>query len=445
MNFFRFFSLLFFILFAQILKAQQSPINGPMLGYNSDTETVLWIQTKQAAKVAIEYYPVNSPNNKQKSGDVLTQAEDAFVAKIAIKNLQAATDYAYIVYLDDKAITFETPNVFHTQSLDNEHDFSVATGSCACLRDKSSKSKKSRYNVASGYHIYKSIAHQHPDYMVWLGDNIYLRNGEWQSKEGVCYRYTHTRSLPQMQPLLRNTHHIATWDDHDYGANNGNLYSKSKDFALDGFNLFWANPETHPKNESGIYFNYRIADAEFFMTDDRYFRVPDTAKDDGNKHFLGKNQLEWLLNGLEKSDANFKIVAIGTQLLNPNEEPRKESYWRSYRKEAEYLLAEIKRRKINGVLFLTGDVHYTMLSRMDSKDFYPFYDLTVSAFTSIQNPFFGTKNPLKVKGTFLWEHNYALLKFSGKGENRSLNMEVRNKFGIRKWKKSIMAKELKVG
>jgi alkaline phosphatase D len=298
--------------------------------------------------------------------------------------------------------------------------------------------------MASGYGIYKRIAKQKLDYMLWMGDNIYLRNGEWNSFEGVCYRYTHTRSLPQMQPLLRATHHIATWDDHDYGMNNGNALSEGRDFALRGFQEFWKNPPTHPEKEKGLYYNYRVGDAEFFLTDDRLCRSPDTMPDGPDKAFLGKVQVEWLLEGLEKSDAHFKIIGVGTQVLNQNLHPRKEGYWKDYRTEATYLLSEIRRRKIEGVLFLTGDVHHTVLSKMETPGFYPLYDLTVSGFTSIQNPFFGRKNGLKVLGTFTWVHNFCVMKFIGSGENRRLRIEIRNKIGARIWKREIFANSLRV-
>ena len=56
--------------------------------------------------------------------------------------------------------------------------------------------------------------------MLWLGDNIYTREVDFYSLSGYQKRYTHTRNIKEMQPLLSNTHHYAIWDDHDYGPNN---------------------------------------------------------------------------------------------------------------------------------------------------------------------------------------------------------------------------------
>ena len=54
---------------------------------------------------------------------------------------------------------------------------------------------------------------KNPDFMLWLGDNTYLRESDWNSRTGFIKRYPHTRALSELQPLLASTHHYATWDD----------------------------------------------------------------------------------------------------------------------------------------------------------------------------------------------------------------------------------------
>ena len=416
-----------------------------MPGYNTDTETLIWLQSKPFdADIQLKYRKKGSTDEMKSTPVFHTEKSKAYSVKIPIQSLMPATKYEYQVWLNGKLFPFADTLSFSTQpSGHTEYDFCMATGSCACLRDNNSVSPTKHYQSGSGYHIFKAIAKQKPDYMMWLGDNIYVRNGEHRNTDGFNYRYTHTRSLPQMQPLLACTQHFATWDDHDYGTNNGDLTSSSRDVALESFNTFWANPATHPQDKKGLFYQYDIADATFFMTDDRTFRSPETQKDDKDKHFLGQEQLEWLLLGLEKSQANFKFVAVGSQVLNNNTLQVKEGYAKDYNTELQYLLSEIKRRKINGVIFLSGDVHHTILNKMTSADFYPLYDITVSAFTSFQNPGLGTKNPYKVKGTLVWEHNFAMLRFSGKGADRQMQIEIRNKLGIKRWKRVIKASDLR--
>jgi len=418
-----------------------------MLGYNTENEIMLWVQTKTAAKIQYKYWEKGQMLAPNFSEVQETQQANAFSVKTLLQNLKPQTTYEYAVLVDGKMIVEPKWREFKTQALQNQIiDFKVATGSCANIRDKSLKLEgwEKSLNTAWGYSIFNAIAKRKPDYMIWLGDYIYLRNKEYESLAGFHYRYTYTRSYPKMQNLLKVPNHLATWDDHEYNLNNGNKNSSSKDFAKEAFETFWCNPPSHPQGKKGIYFNYRISDAEFFLTDDRYFRSPDDEKDEGEKTFFGKEQLDWLVESLKKSEANFKIICVGTQVLNTNQNMRGEGYMKMYPTEYNYFMNQIIQNKIEGVMFLTGDVHHSVLSKYQPEGFYPLYDWTVSAFTSIINPFFAKKNKRKVWGTFYGAHNFGEMSFSGTGESRTMRISVRNKWGWKVWKRDIRASDLKI-
>ena len=75
--------------------------------------------------------------------------------------------------------------------------------------------------------------------MIWLGDNIYLREVDWYPAFGILARNTHTRSLPEMQPLLASTHHYAIWDDRlHFTSTTALIFIKG---TLET-SLFWGNP-----------------------------------------------------------------------------------------------------------------------------------------------------------------------------------------------------------
>jgi alkaline phosphatase D len=74
--------------------------------------------------------------------------------------------------------------------------------------------------------------------MVWMGDNIYLREADWSAESSIFRRYTHTRSHPLLQKLLGSTHHYATWDDHDYGPNNSDRSLWNKKITTTPLNFF---------------------------------------------------------------------------------------------------------------------------------------------------------------------------------------------------------------
>ena len=111
--------------------------------------------------------------------------------------------------------------------------------------------------------------------MLWLGDNVYLREVDWWSEEGIAYRYGHNRAEPALQPLLAAVPHYATWDDHDYGPNNSDRSYVLKGAALETFTRYWPAAARGLPGVPGVFTQFQWGDVEFFLLDDRYHRAPE--------------------------------------------------------------------------------------------------------------------------------------------------------------------------
>lgn len=276
--------------------------------------------------------------------------------------------------------------------------------------------------------------------MLWLGDNTYLREADWNSRTGFINRYSHTRALPELQPLLASTHHYAIWDDHDYGPNDSDGSFWLKKTASEVFKLFWGNPNYDVTGKGGITGVFQWGDLDFFLLDNRYHRT-------SNKNFteprqmLGKEQIDWLINALSFSQAPFKFIAIGGQVLSTG--AVYENY-ATYPKERKYLLDKIREAKIEGVVFLNGDRHHTILSKMqENEKVYPMYDLTCSPLTSGTNSDDESYNVFGMKETLVSVHNFGMLHITGPSKDRALTIEIFDKDGQPMWTKSIKASDLK--
>jgi alkaline phosphatase D len=173
--------------------------------------------------------------------------------------------------------------------------------------------------------------------------------------------------------------------------------------------------------------------------DDRWFKSPNKRKT-GKREILGEAQLEWLINSLCYSQATFKFVVIGGQVLNS---ATVHENYSNYPEERKKLLEAIMAEKIPGVIFLTGDRHYTSLSKMNREGTYPLYDLTISPLTSGTYQMRDEVNDFIVQETYLSERNFGLLKLVGKGNERKLIIEVFSWDGKKAWEKEIYAKDLK--
>lgn len=435
--------LLFACLFiiSNLLFAQQSLLqSGPMVGYSEMKEVSLWIQTKAEAKVKIGYWEKDFPKTKFYTKEYLTSDKLAFSTKLIADQVSHGKKYQYEVYINSKLLKFNYPLEFQSQTLFqhrfNAPDFSFALGSCTYIND--SLDDRPGTPFGGGYEIFNSIYQKKPNFMLWLGDNLYLREPDWNSRTGIYKRYTHARSLPELQPMLANMHHYAIWDDHDYGPNDCDRSFWNKNITEEAFNAFWCNPNTNVTGKGGITGTFVWNDCQFFMMDDRWFRSPN-RRNNIEKSYLGEEQLNWLIDALTFSKATFKFICVGGQVLNPV--VTKENY-SIYKEELSQLLGAIEEAKIPGVIFFSGDRHHTEITKLPRNNAYPLYDITVSPLLSRVNDR-NEANYLREEGTIVREKNFGVVNIVGEPENRTLKITIFNAKGDALWTREIKAKELK--
>jgi alkaline phosphatase D len=426
----------------QVSRSQAKPGNeglqsGPMVGYEDMLEVMVWVQTKGSALVEMRYWDVAAPDVKYSSNNVYTAAP-AYTAKCIADQVQPGKTYHYEIRIGKKALALPYPTTFKTQPLwqyrTDPPAFSFATGSCAYVNEAVYDRPKP---YGSNYQIFNKIFDQKPDFMVWLGDNVYLREPDWNTRTGMVHRYTHSRSLPELQPLLASTAHYAIWDDHDYGPNDSDGTWVNKEMAWEVFRDFWCNPTFGVNDQKGCTTMFQYNDAEFFLLDNRYFRTPNHCKT-CERTSLGKEQLEWFIGALAASRAPFKFVAIGGQVLTTDN--HEESAFFLFPAERDSIISRIERENIKGVIFLTGDKHFTELSAVKNKVGNWMYDLTSSALTSgaFADAANKTTNDYRVPGTIVAENNFAMLRFSGPRLARELAISVYNAQGKEMWTKTIL-------
>ena len=435
--------LLFACLFiaSQLLFAQQSLLqSGPMVGYAEMKEVSLWIQTKTEAKVKIAYWEKGIPQIKFYTKEYLTSDQNAFSIKLIADQVSQGKKYQYEVYINNKLLKFNYPLEFQSQTLFqyrfNAPDFSFALGSCTYIND--TLDDKPGMPFGGGYKIFNSIYQKKPSFMLWLGDNLYLREPDWGSRTGIYKRYTHARSLPELQPMLANMHHYAIWDDHDYGPDDADRSFWNKKITEEAFNSFWCNPNTNITGQGGITGTFVWNDCQFFMMDNRWFRSPNRLMNT-ERVFLGAEQISWLIDALSFSKATFKFICVGGQVLNPVKTKENYSY---YEEELDKLLSAIEEAKISGIIFFSGDRHHTEITKLPRNNAYPLYDITVSPLLSRVNQW-NEDNHLREEGTDVREKNFGVVNVEGEPENRKLKITIFNAKGDSLWTKQIKAKELK--
>lgn len=434
-----------YLLAAGLLCAQKVGLrSGPMLGYAQLREVAIWLQTTGPAAVQIEYADTAQPKIIYRTPVIRTESLTAYTATFRIGPLLPGRVYRYAVLFNGKAVKLPYPTYFRTlpqwRWRSAPPDFRFVIGSCSYINDSLYDRPGTPYG--GEYEIFTAITAQKPDFMLWLGDNIYLREADWNSRSGILYRYTHTRSLPDLQPLLALCPHYAIWDDHDFGPNDSDRGFWARDIAREAFTLFWANPSYGvPSAPEGITTFFEWGDADFFLLDNRTYRAPN-KRTTGTRTMFGSAQLEWLIDALKSSHATFKFVASGSQILNPTG-----GYENliNFPQERELLLKRIEEEKITGVIFLTGDRHFSEISQLTLPNGQKVYDITSSPLTA--GPFTAAeerdRNPLRVATTLTPQRNFLLLSISGPERERVLTITAYSSKGERLWTHSISARELR--
>ncbi|MBL7788374.1 MAG: alkaline phosphatase family protein [Chitinophagales bacterium] len=403
----------------------QSLKNGPMLTYLAMRETAIWVQTDKEAEVQMRYWKINNPQEKFLSKKVDTKHESAYTATLTTSLLDLDTEYGYEILINQKVMKSYPNQKFKTNKIwrwrTDAPDFSFLTGSCNYVNDTAYDRPGKSYG--GDHHIFTNMAKESSNFMLWLGDNVYLREADYDSKSGIQYRYTHTRALPELQELLRATHHYAIWDDHDYGPNDAIGTYQLKDVTLQTFKDFFPSNHYGVANGQGITSYFEWSDCAFYLLDDRWFRT--TKGKDGA--MLGQEQLSWLIESLKSSEARFKFIAVGSQILNSAKVKENHS---NYENEHASLLRQLDENNIKGVIFLTGDRHNSEISKFTTSDGDIFHDLTISPLTSGSTANPNEPNTLRVEGSYIGgKRNYALIQVVGNKAERRVEVIYKDKDG----------------
>lgn len=431
-------------------------VAGPMAGHRDARSTVLWVQADAAAWLQIEYWVEAAPGQVRRSAPVKLTADEDFATQVTLTGLQPGTSYNYRVLLNGREARVPESLRFRTEALwqwrhhsflpaqgHTPPDFTLAFGSCVYVNeppyDRSLAPTGKPYGGST--QIFASIAAKKPDFMLWLGDNTYLREADYASPSGMAYRFRHDRALPDLQPLLRTGHHYAIWDDHDFGPNDSNSSFTYKATSLALFKRYWANGSWGQPEVPGIFRSVSLNDVDVFLMDGRYHRDADGAQGLPGKTLFGAAQLRWLQNALLASTARFKVIAAGNQMIK-DVPPRIEG-WSNFPEERRAFFDWLAANRVNGVVFLSGDRHHTELNRLERPGAYPLHDFTCSPLTSgVHAPARHEDMSRTDADTVVNQHNFCTLEFAGSWAERRMVMKSFDATGRELWKRDVAANEL---
>ncbi len=415
-------------------------VAGPMAGPAEMRAITLWLQADAAAQASVDYWPLEDAGARRRSASAPLDAETQFTAHLRLTDLKPGTGYGYQLMLNgkpaSKVLTLRTQQLWQWRT--DAPDFTVLAGSCNYgnepVFDRPGKPYGDRHD------IFNLMAAQKPDLTLWLGDNLYYREVDFSSAEGMAYRWAHERKQPHLQELLQTGSHAATWDDHDYGPDNSQSSFVHKATALQLQQRYWANPSYGMPGTPGAFTVFSFGDADIFMLDNRWYR-DDPKLPDPRRAMLGETQTRWLKNALLHSTARFKLIAAGSQMLHKS---RRGESWQDYPAERDDFMKFLADTKVTGVMFLSGDVHRSELTRIERPGLYPLHDLTCSAMTAgvYVDESLRVRENLVPGTVVMGERNFCRIRFEGNRAERRMAISVITVDGKTQWTHLISAADL---
>ena len=295
-----------------------------------------------------------------------------------------------------------TPDTAKTAAM---ADFTIAFGSC---------NDQDRVNV-----LWPFILDSKPDVWIWGGDNVYadtdnmtlLRANYRQVYEDTAYAR-----------LRASTHIMGTWDDHDYGENDGGVsFAAKAESKMELLRFLDASEEDERYDRPGVYYSEVFTVQEktinIIILDTRYFRTGLTASINPDKRYkpneygegtiLGVEQWAWLRREFERG-SDYNIVMSSVQVLSGE---HGYETWGNFPHELDALLDLIAAYPESRTILLSGDRHIAEISAIEVPRYpYPVYDFTASGMTHAYTSFTGEPNKQRI-GDVFHQKNFGLLTF----------------------------------
>jgi alkaline phosphatase D len=251
--------------------------------------------------------------------------------------------------------------------------------------------------------------------------------------------YQQLAAQPGYQRWRKHGPIYATWDDHDYGENDAGVEYPMKEESAAIFYDFFAVPEDSPRrSRPGIYAVHRI-DApvgriHLILLDTRWFRGPlqrrPTRPEDRGPYvaavdpdvpLLGEAQWMWLAEVLEEP-ADWRVLVSSIQIIPEEHHWEK---WANLPGERERLFGLLRERRVEGVLFLSGDRHHGEISRRENPGGHPLYEVTASGMNCARRRPSSEPNRHRV-GEMVAEDHFGLMVFRGRGSSAVVDLQLRD-------------------
>ena len=345
--------------------------HGPVVGGVTDINAKVFVRTDQAATVQVRYSTDPNLTTYSTSDQFTTDAASDFTKIIPLSNLTAETLYYLDVTLNgvpQLSSPYPSFSTFPPAGSARTFTFLVLTD-FTNVKDLTGETQ-----------AFASAAATNPVF-AFIGGDFDHRNPKKLSDKRKMFKDLYDPSTLYMSnfvnSILRRMPIAHQWDDHDAGLNGIDKTYSEWGLSQQAFQEYTPAYEL-PSVVPGIWQKFSYAQADFFVLDCRSQRDPENDPDGPNKSMLDGNnlgangELQWLKDSLLASTARWKIIFTSV-VTNPT--TKFPDGWAGYQTEWNSLKNYIQDNGIQGIVFISGDLH---LGAIDNGSAAGFPEMCVS-------------------------------------------------------------------
>ena len=348
------------------------PPTGPMIGHTDTNRTRIWFRPSKADHKRLDWIcKMTNEDGQVSKFETKLDPDHDFTAVVDVKGLSADSSYTFTIQPRGEGGYKALEGSFKTPPSNNKPTkVTLGMGSCA---------------PSDPNRIWTQVIKEGCDGFIFLGDTPYVDT----SNLGVA-RAKHREFLaqPEIHEMIKRVPCWGTWDDHDFGRNDGHGDFMGKHTCRTTFTEYRANATFgHDANGNmqtdrfgngqGIYTSFRYGPIEFFLLDPRWFsRTEKSWADASQTTCLGKQQWQWFKKALLASKATFKCVTTG--MIWDDKKNSEKDDWGTYHYERDAIFDFIKQENIPGCLLLGGDIHVSRALNYGPRVGYELWQFIIS-------------------------------------------------------------------
>lgn len=267
------------------------------------------------------------------------------LARFELENLQPSTTYSYSVDVDGDADRSRPDGVLTTFA-EGAQNLTILVASCA----------QNESNTA----VFDAMVEEDADLYLALGD-LHYANLESTDPDDHLRQYGRSLSQPGQSALFRSVPTAYVWDDHDFGPNDADSSSPTRDAVSLAYRQAVPTYGVDSDPNAPITQAFTVGRVRVVMSDTRSQRTATTM--------LGDDQLAWLIDELVSSSQSHEVVIWANPTPWISSAGEGSDDWSAFPDERRQIADALADANVRNLVMVSGDAHMLAIDDGTNSDY----------------------------------------------------------------------------